>query len=74
MSKGLERALKVVADENGDLLKYKKALEIIKEKQVNVSALLTLDDFTEYNQYCSVVGGCKKLTIEEYDLLKEVLL
>ena len=74
MSKGLERALKVVADENGDLLKYKKALEIIKEKQVNVSALLTLDDFAEYNQYCSVVGGCKKLTIEEYDLLKEVLL
>ena len=74
MSKGLERALKVVADENGDLLKYKKALEIIKEKQVNVSALLTLDDFAEYNEYCSVVGGCKKLTIEEYDLLKEVLL
>ena len=29
MNKGLERALKVVVDEIGDLLKYKKVLEII---------------------------------------------
>ena len=51
-----------------------KALEIIKEKQVNVSALLELDNLQQYNDYCDMVGGCKKLTQEEFDLLKEVLL
>ena len=50
-----------------------KALEIIKEKQINVSALLELDDLQQHNDYCDMVGGCKKLTQEEYDLLKEVL-
>lgn len=50
-----------------------KALEIIKEKQANVSALLELDNLQQYNDYCDIVSGCKKLTQEEYDLLKEVL-
>ena len=50
-----------------------QAFEIIKERQVNVGALLELDNLEEYNNYCDVVGGCKKLTIEEYDLVKEVL-
>ena len=49
------------------------ALEIIKEKQVNVSALLELNNLQQYNDYCDMVSGCKKLTKEEYDLLKEVL-
>ena len=56
-----------------ELCDKEEALKIIIEKQVNVSALLTLDDFAEYNEYCSVVGGCKSLTQEEYNLLKEVL-
>lgn len=51
-----------------------QAFEIIKEKQVNVSALLELDNLEQYNGYCAIVGGCKYLTQEEYDLLKEVLL
>ena len=49
-----------------------KALEIIKVKKVSVSVLLELDNFTEYNHYCDMVGGCQKLTPEEYNLLKEV--
>ena len=49
------------------------ALEIIKKKEVNVAALLELDNLQQYNNYCDMVGGCKKLTQEEYDLLKKVL-
>ena len=49
-----------------------QALEIIKEKKVNVSALLELDDLQQYNDYCNMVSGCEKLGYE-YDLLKEVL-
>ena len=55
-------------------LKKLKALDIIKEKEVNVSAFLELDDLKQYNDYCDMVCGCKHLTQEEYDLLKEVLL
>lgn len=51
-----------------------EALDIIKNKQVNVSAFLVLDNLQEYNDYCDVVGGCKKITQDEYNLLKEVLL
>ena len=56
-----------------DYERQKEALNIIKEKQVNVSALLELDTLEEYNDYCDMVSGCKHLTQEEYDLLKEVL-
>lgn len=69
MSKGLERALKVVTDENGDLLKYKKALEIIKVKRVNVDLLYYCLKLQDYNDNARI-----HLTQEEYDLLKEVLL
>lgn len=50
-----------------------KTLEIIKKKEVNVAALLELDNLQQYNDYCDMVGGCKKLTQEEYEFLKEVL-
>ena len=33
----LSRALSIVTCENGDLLKYKKALDIIVEKEVNIT-------------------------------------
>lgn len=46
-----------------------KALEIIKEKRVNVDWLLETDNVEEYNESLYV-----ELTKEEYDLLKEVLL
>lgn len=50
-----------------------KALEIIKEKRVNVGALLMSSDCETYNDI-SYSGEENKLTQEEYDLLKEVLL
>ena len=56
-----------------DNRKSLKALAIIKDKEVNISALLELDNLQQYNDYCDMVSGCKKLTQEEHDLLKEVL-
>ena len=50
-----------------------KTLEFIKYKQVNISALFELDNLHQYNNYCNMVGGCKKLTREQYGLLKEYL-
>ena len=57
-----------------ELCDKEETLKIIVEKQVNVSALLTLDNLQQYNDYCDVVGGCKRLTEEEYNSLKEMLL
>lgn len=48
-----------------------KALEIIKKKSVNVSALNNSSYIGEYN-YQRV--ECRHLTKEEYELLKEELL
>lgn len=46
-----------------------KALEIIKEKAVNVFILFLSDNLEDYNQYVT----CSNLTQEEYDLLREML-
>ena len=56
-----------------DVEKKLKALEIIKEKQVNVGALYELD-LKLYNKYVKEINGTPTLTKKEYDLLKEVLL
>ena len=48
-----------------------KALEIIKEKEVDVFIFLHSGDLETYND---IVEDNRKLTQEEYDLLKEVLL
>ena len=48
-----------------------KALEIIKEKEVNVFIFLHSGDLETYNE---MVEDNRKLTQEEYDILKEVLL
>ena len=57
-----------------ELCDKEEALQIIKKKQVSVGTLLVLDNLQQYNDYCDMVGGCKKLTEEEYDLVKEALL
>ncbi len=80
MSKGLE-ALKDVRDICSDMTsvfdddldiieKELKAFEIIKEKKVNVIILMGCDSVEEYNKHPL---SWKKLTQEEYDLLKKVL-
>ena len=48
-----------------------KVLEIIKEKEVNVFIFLHSGDLETYND---MVEDNRKLTQEEYDLLKEELL
>ena len=53
------------------LEKKLKALEIIKEKQVDVFIFLHSGDLETYND---MVEDNRKLTQEEYDLLKEELL
>ena len=48
-----------------------EALEIIKNKQVNVFVLLHIGDLETYND---MIADNRNLTQEEYDLLKEELL
>lgn len=70
---------KEYADIN-NVAKRLKALEIIKNKRVNVRAFLKCcqmeDGLTIYNNQCDdkQEKESKELTQEEYDLLKEVLL
>ena len=61
-----------IDDDPEHLEKEHKALEIIKKKKVNVSALLAMSLKT-YNEYAEYVWISPTLTKEEYDLLKEVL-
>lgn len=50
--------------------KKDKAFDVIKEKKVNVTILMGCDSLEEYNKHPL---SWKKLTQEEWDLLKEVL-
>lgn len=76
--------------ENEETTKKLKALKVIKEKKVNVPSLITLfksqTSYEDYEQLWNndirwqltknwdIQFSRKKLTQEEYDLLKEVLL
>lgn len=51
--------------------KYKKAVEIIKNKNPDLCLLKTSRDFQHYMDLCAMRN---EITQEEYDLLKEVLL
>ena len=76
MSRGLEalkemRKYGAVMIPNCEIIeKELKALEIIKNKKVDVLSLLCGCNFDDYNRPQEEKG---KLTKEEYDLLKEVL-
>ena len=77
MSKGLE-ALEKVGETFGikkmsvykDIEKELKALEIIKEKRVDIGWLIRSKNCSKYNLG---VGSSQSLKKEEYNLLKEVL-
>lgn len=49
-----------------------KALEIIKNKEINITLLKESEEIEDYNCCCLLTSV--ELTQEEYDLLKEVLL
>ena len=65
---------------NGEKADYKviekslKALEIIKQKEVDIHDLLISKTVEQYNSYTHWLGCKGNLTEEEYNLLKEVLL
>ena len=80
MSKGLE-ALECIkmAYEDREYMpiieKELKALEIIKNKNVDIAILKNTENVEQYNNTILLFFKCsKELTQEEYDLLKEVLL
>ena len=55
--------------------KYLRALEIIKNKEINIhSLLLHLKRFDSPDGYNVLVGEKYKLSQKEYDLLKEVVI
>lgn len=72
----MDKALKkFLIDNNPSVAKELKALEIIKEKEINIHALLLhLKRFDSPIGYNALVGEKYQLAQEEYDLLKEVLL
>jgi len=61
--------------EDDETTKKLKVLEIIKNKEINIHALLLhLKRFDSPDGYNALVGEKYQLTQEEYNLLKEVLL
>lgn len=52
--------------------RYKQALEIIKNKKVDIPLFIRCRKLEDYNGIC-IINGSSELTQEEGDLLKEVL-
>ena len=84
MSKcGYENDVKIIENAIKQKDKYKeamyvfekdaRALEIIREKEVDVGWLKRAKDLEQYNNGVGI-GGFSALSQEEYELLKEVLL
>lgn len=68
--KGINELILIDESKVLDLIKAVRALEIIKEKQVNVNCIISGWSLGKYNSYKTHIS----LTKDEYDLLKEVLL
>lgn len=69
--KGINELILIDESKILNLIKAVRALEIIKNKEVNVFVLLHSGNLKIYND---IVEDNRKLTQEKYDLLKEVLL
>ena len=69
--KGINELILIDESKVLKMIKSLKVLEIIKEKEVNVFIFLHSGKVEAYND---MVEDNRKLTKEEYDLLKEVLL
>lgn len=69
----VETALKENLGLKNSIDRIQKVFEILKKKKVNVWTLLETKTCAEYNFKEVVIKPKRKLTQEEYDLLKEVL-
>lgn len=69
--KGINELILIDESKVLKMIKSVKALEIIKEKEVDVFIFLHSGDLQTYND---IVEDNRKLTQEEYGLLKEVVL
>lgn len=76
----MKHSFNVITCENGDLLKYKQALDFIKENALYIDWLglfsCIVDNWTYegYEGYCEAVKETTYADEEEYNLFKEVLL
>lgn len=72
--KGINELILIDESKVLKIIKSLKALEIIKNKEINVHALfLHLKRFDKPDGYNVIVGTKYQITQEEYDILKEVL-
>ena len=66
-----EELFSIIEEELKDGEKHKKALEIIKEHEVIVPALLKAEDVSEYNKGWLIKKN--EITQDKFDLIKEVM-
>jgi hypothetical protein len=70
------RKLRNIVEKDLDRLeKLDKAIEIIKEKLIDIELLIkskTIDEYNEFGEYNEFIDYWNKLEKEEYELLKEV--
>ena len=74
--KDYDRRLKLAKEyeDVNNVAKRLKALEIIKEKKVDVELLMKTENAKDYNKYSKNVNQSHNLGQRQYDFLKEVLL
>ena len=63
-----------ICDDLLDMKPYLLAMEIIKEKRVDVELLMKTESAKDYNKYSKNVNQSHNLGQRQYDFLKEVLL
>ena len=67
--KEVDEWLEPIEDE---IKKLKQAIDILKNKNVNIKLLRISKSVDSYNCFISGLNFCNNLTQEEYELLKEV--
>ena len=72
-SEALQKIKKTISEVLEPFKKMEGAVEIIKEKRVNVDYLTVAFRLNSCRYYNSIVSKARQLTQKQFDLLKEVL-